>query len=89
MVIPCWAFCILSRTCLLKTALYSWLFDHGLYFIHAAHRHKKEEDLWGLKKILNLRPPIGPGEEVCRKLGRAISAQDHLSENMKNSDHDF
>ena len=30
----------------------------------------------------NLRPPIGPGDEVCRKLGRAILSQDNLSENV-------
>ena len=33
----------------------------------------------------DLRPPIGPGEEVCRKLGRAILSQDHFSENVLRS----
>ena len=31
----------------------------------------------------NLRPPIGPGDEVCRKLGRAILSQVHLSVKVK------
>ena len=60
----------------------------GLYFIHAAHRHQKKRmfDL-GFSEDLkqDLRPPIGPGEEVWRKLGRAILCQDHLSENVLRS----
>ena len=60
----------------------------GLYFIHAAHRHQKKRmfDL-GFSEDLkqDLRPPIGPGEEVWRKLGRAILSQDHLSENVLRS----
>ena len=61
----------------------------GLYFIHAAHQHQKRKFsrgylIWGLMKKVckNLRPPIGPGEEVCRKLGRAILSQDCLSVNI-------
>ena len=82
----CWAFCI-SCTCL-KTALCSCLFGHWALFYSCCTPTSKEEDVdFGFYEDLklDLRPPIGPGELVCRKLGRAILSQDPLSENAPRS----